>query len=64
MWIDKTQILAKTTVTNNSPIVYYTGACWDKAQEITNSKQWFDYLNNFQEQLKNPLTITIRQNKQ
>ncbi|OYX82714.1 MAG: DUF4861 domain-containing protein [Flavobacteriales bacterium 32-34-25] len=56
MWVDATQILAKTTVKSNEPIVYYTGAAWDKAGKITNSKEWFDYLNNFNQQIKNPST--------
>ncbi len=60
MWVDKTQILAKTTVTSNNSIVYYTGAAWDKAAKITNAKQWFDYLNNFYQQIKNPLIINVK----
>ena len=60
MSVDATQIIAKTTVENNKPIVYYTGAAWDKAGKITNSKQWFDYLNNFNEQIKNPLVVSIK----
>ena len=60
MSVDAVQLLAKTTVQNNKPIVYYTGAAWDKAGKITNSKEWFDYLNNFNEQIKNPLVVTIK----
>ncbi|KFF12569.1 DUF4861 family protein [Flavobacterium hydatis] len=59
MWVDKTQILAKTTVTNNEPIVYYTGAAWNKAGKITDAKQWFTYLDNFHQQIKNPLIIKV-----
>jgi len=60
MWVNKEQILAKTTLKNNEPIVYYSGAAWDKAGKITNSKQWFDYLNNFQQQINNPLLVNIK----
>ena len=60
MWVNKTQILAKTTVNNNEPIVYYSGAAWDKAGKITNSKQWFDYLNHFYQQLQNPLIVIVK----
>lgn len=60
MWVNKEQILAKTTLKNNEPIVYYSGAAWDKAGKITNSKQWFDYLNNFQQQINNPLIVNIK----
>ncbi len=60
MWVDKQQLLAKTIVKSNEPIVYYTGAAWDKAGKITNSKEWFDYLNNFNQQIKNPLVVSIK----
>jgi hypothetical protein len=59
MWVDKTQILAKTTVINNEPIVYYTGAAWNKAGKITDAKQWFTYLDNFYQQIKKPLIIKV-----
>ncbi|MGQ7947311.1 DUF4861 family protein [Flavobacterium sp. WC2509] len=60
MWVNKDQILAKTTVKNNEPIVYYSGAAWDKAGKITNSKQWFDYLNHFYQEVKNPLIVSVK----
>ncbi len=60
MWVDKEQILAKTTVKSNEPIVYYSGAAWDKAAKITNAKQWFDYLNQFNQELKNPLIVSVK----
>ena len=60
MLITKEQILAQTTVKNNEPIVYYTGAAWDKAGKITNAKEWFDYLNNFNQKIKNPLIVSVK----
>ncbi|MEN9906913.1 MAG: hypothetical protein RLZZ540_54 [Bacteroidota bacterium] len=60
MWVDAAQIIAKTTVQNNEPIVYYTGAAWDKAGKITDAKKWFDYLNNFYQGVKNPLIVTVK----
>ncbi len=60
MWVTKEQILAKTEVKNNEPIVYYAGAAWDKAGKITNSKQWLDYLDQFYQEVKNPLTVTVK----
>jgi hypothetical protein len=59
MWADKAQILAKTTVANNEAIVYYTGAAWNKAGKITDAKQWFTYLDNFYQQIKNPLIVKV-----
>ncbi|MFH7001811.1 DUF4861 family protein [Flavobacterium bizetiae] len=61
MWIDKEQLLAKTSVRNNEPIVYYSGAAWDKAGQITNSKQWQDYLDHFNQELQNPLIISVKE---
>ncbi|UTN02783.1 DUF4861 domain-containing protein [Flavobacterium bizetiae] len=61
MWVDKEQLLAKTSVRNNEPIVYYSGAAWDKAGQITNSKQWQDYLDHFNQELQNPLIISVNE---
>ena len=60
MIVGNNQMLAKTVVKNNEPIIYYTGAAWNKAGKITNSKQWFNYLDNFYQQIKEPLIITIK----
>jgi hypothetical protein len=58
--VGNAQILAKTAVKNNESIVYYTGAAWNKAGKITNAKQWFKYLDNFYQQIKEPLVITVK----
>lgn len=60
MWINKIQLLAKTTVENGVPIVYYTGAAWDRASKITDAKKWFVYLENFGEEIKQPLIINVK----
>ncbi|WP_264524848.1 DUF4861 domain-containing protein [Flavobacterium sp. N502536] len=60
MWVNKEQLLTKTAVKNNEPLVYYTGAVWDKAGKITSAKQWFNYLDHFNEELKNPLIISVK----
>ncbi|SFC95345.1 DUF4861 family protein [Flavobacterium phragmitis] len=60
MWVNKEQLLAKTFVKNNEPIIYYAGAAWDKAEKITNAQQWFKYLDHFQEELKNPLVVSVK----
>lgn len=54
------QILTRTEAKNNLPITYYTGAAWDKAGKFTNVKQWFNYLEKFEIQLKEPLIITLK----
>lgn len=58
--VTEKQILAKTMVKNNEPIIYYTGAAWDKAGKITNSSQWNNYLENFQKQKQTPLIINLK----
>lgn len=60
MWVDKIQSLAKTTVKSNESIVYYTGAAWDKAGKITDAKKWFEYLENFNQEIKNPLIVSVK----
>ncbi|MGE6355913.1 DUF4861 family protein [Flavobacterium sp. NPDC079362] len=60
MWVDKEQLLAQTEVKNNEPLVYYTGAAWDKAGKITNAKQWQDYLDHFNQELQNPLIVKVQ----
>ncbi|WP_163410200.1 DUF4861 family protein [Flavobacterium ajazii] len=60
MFVNNEQILAVTEVKNNEPIVYYTGASWDKAGKITNSVQWLDYLNHFSQELKNPMLVSVK----
>lgn len=54
------QLLALTTVKNNKPIVYYTGAVWNKAGEITDAAAWFNYLYTFNNQLQNPIKVEIQ----
>lgn len=37
------QWIAQTKVTSGEPLTYYVGAAWNKAGEITNAQEWFDY---------------------
>lgn len=60
MWVNKEQLLTRTSVKNNEPIVYYSGAAWDKAGQITNSKQWKDYLDHFNQEIQNPLIVSVK----
>ena len=60
MMIDTTQLLAKTIVKNNEPIIYYTGGAWDKEGDIRNAKEWFSYLENFSNELKLPLIVDFK----
>lgn len=53
------QILSYTISKNGEPVVYYTGAAWNKADEITSSKAWFNYIQTFKNRLSNPLRIVL-----
>lgn len=61
MLVNNNQLLAVTEVRNNEPIIYYTGATWDKAGKITNSAQWFAYLDRFFQELKQPLSVNVKE---
>jgi len=50
-------LLTVINVNSKKPFVYYTGAAWDKAGLITNSKEWFRYLQDFKEKIKRPVVI-------
>jgi hypothetical protein len=44
---------------NKQVFTYYQGACWDKAGEFVNEKDWEKYLQNYSLKLKTPLKISI-----
>jgi hypothetical protein len=54
------QALGITALKNNVPYVYYAGAVWNKAGEITTETAWFTYLRNFQQELKSPLKVVVK----
>lgn len=51
--------LARINVRSGEPLVYYTGAAWDKAGLITSGEAWFEYLNGYVTRLKNPPVIRV-----
>ena len=54
------QVLALTEVRNNQPYVYYAGAAWNKAGEINNETEWFNYLQKFKKELQSPLKVSVK----
>jgi hypothetical protein len=56
---DKGHLLTHATVKHNQPIVYYNGAAWNKANEITTAEQWFAYLKTFKDRLSQPLKVEV-----
>lgn len=59
MQVNNEQLLTQIIAKNNEPIIYYTGAAWNKAQTITNAKAWFNYLQIFQQRLQQPMKVTV-----
>jgi len=59
MSVGNHQALLQRELNGNKKIVYYAGAAWDKAGKIKNAQEWFSYLQNFKDQLRSPLTITV-----
>ena len=58
--ITKDQILTHSMYKKGVPFVYYMGAAWDKAGEITDASKWNSYLKNYKNQLKSPLKPKIQ----
>jgi Domain of unknown function (DUF4861) len=59
MTITNAQILTQATAQNNEPFVYYTGACWNKANVMTTAAAWFSYLQAYKGRLASPLKVVI-----
>ena len=57
MKVSDKHLLTIIDVNSDKPFVYYTGAAWDKAGIITSSKEWFQYLNDFKEEIERPVKI-------
>lgn len=54
------QLLSLYEAKNGEATVYYKGAAWDKAGEITSSKDWQAYLERFALARKHPLEIKLK----
>lgn len=52
-------LLGVQMIKTGEPFVYYTGAAWDKAGHFTNASDWFSYLQEFKNQLENPLKVNV-----
>ncbi len=58
MQVDKTHLFAVTQINKSASFVYYMGAAWNKAGQITNAQQWFDHINQYRQQVENGLITT------
>ena len=57
--MNEKQLLALSE-TSNQGFEYYTGACWDKGDIITNANEWKEYVEKFRARLQNPLKIELK----
>ena len=56
----ETHLLQENMAKSGVPIVYYSGAAWNKAGELKNAEEWFRYLNQFKETINSSLIIKIK----
>ncbi len=57
MKVSDKHLLTIINVKSDKAFEYYTGAAWDKAGRITDSKEWFQYLKDFKEEIEHPVKI-------
>jgi hypothetical protein len=57
MKVSEKHLLTIVDVKSNKPFVYFTGAAWDKAGIITNSREWFQHLKDLKEEIERPVKI-------
>jgi hypothetical protein len=57
--IQNGHLLSLITAKNHQPIVYYAGAAWNKAKQITTPEEWFHYLTNFADKIDHPVDISV-----
>ncbi|TCK85572.1 DUF4861 family protein [Albibacterium bauzanense] len=60
---DRLHLLTHASVKANEPLVYYNGSIWSKANGASaggSAKQWFTYVDSFNQKLKQPLKVIIQ----
>jgi len=55
----KKHLLYVQNVKSKLPLIYYTGAAWDKAGVFTDELMWFTYLKEYSLKIKQPLKIEV-----
>lgn len=59
MRVTSEHFLINFTIKTNSSFSYFSGAAWDRANEITNAKAWYAYLNEYKNQLKTKVITNV-----
>jgi len=57
--IDDKHLLLTFSAPANKPLVYYTGASWDKSGQFPNSGAWQQYVQDFAQRIRNPIKIKL-----
>jgi hypothetical protein len=60
MMVGKGHLITRSVIYNNKPFTYYDGGAWDKAGIILSSSDWIKYLEDFKQQLSNPVLVTVK----
>jgi len=63
MKTDKEHLLTVMLAKQEEPVLYYSGAAWNKAGIITTSEKWFDYLQSYKQKLEQPITVIVRKRR-
>lgn len=53
------QLLSRSTIKSNVPLVYYNGGTWNRSGNIRTADEWFGYLANYKYCLDNPLKAEV-----
>ena len=58
--LTSTQILMQTSTPTAKPIVYYTGAAWNKAGIFKDASSWFSHVLLTKSKLQTPLQVSVQ----
>ena len=58
--VTATQLLMQTSTPKFKPIVYYTGAAWNKAGVFKDASSWFSHVLQAKSKLQTPLQVSVR----
>ncbi|MFY7898771.1 MAG: DUF4861 family protein [Chitinophagaceae bacterium] len=59
MKIAKEHLLTQFKIKTNKSFTYLSGAAWDRAKEITNAQAWYNYLEQYKQQLDIKVTAVV-----
>lgn len=57
---DNTQFLLSTEVQQDKLFIYYNGAAWNKAGQVTSAQEWKGFVEKQVEKISNPLVVKLK----